>query len=152
LSEDADGAAPERGLRLPAQRQVGILERVGTCQMQWFRWNRRWGSYAALFALALQLVLSFGHFHPDEFGIAIPGAAPQASNSLHPGKLPGSVPDADELCAICAVISMSGALMIPQPPELVFAAAHHEAFFQNVAAVLVSSKERGRFQARAPPA
>jgi hypothetical protein len=119
--------------------------------MQWFRLNRRWGSYAALLALGLQLVLSFGHLHLDDLSIGLPGAT-QAANSGHPGKLPGSVPDADEFCAICAVISMSGSLVIPQPPALVFAAAHHDAFFLDLAAVLVPNDGRGRFQARAPPA
>jgi hypothetical protein len=120
--------------------------------MQWFRWNRRWGSHVALFALAVQLVLSFGHLHVDELGIGVPGASVGASNSAHPAKLPGSVPDADEFCAICAVISMSGSLLIPQPPALVFAAAPHDAFFPDLTAVLVPNDGRGRFQARAPPA
>ncbi len=32
--------------------------------MKWFRSNVRYGARAALFALAVQLGLSFGHFHP----------------------------------------------------------------------------------------
>jgi hypothetical protein len=65
--------------------------------------------------------------------------------------LPGNAPDTDEFCAICAVISMSGAQVIPQPPALVFAAAHDEAFFRHLAAVLVPNHGHGQFQARAPP-
>jgi hypothetical protein len=120
--------------------------------MRWFRWNRRWGSYPALFALALQLVLSFGHVHLDGLGATAPVAASQSGNSSHPGKSRGSVPDADEFCAICAVISMSGALVIPQPPALAFTAPPHDAFFADLAAILVTRHERGYFQARAPPA
>jgi hypothetical protein len=115
--------------------------------MQWFRWNRRWGSYAALFALALQLALSFGHLHLDELGVT----AAAAQTSSHPGKSPGNAPDSDELCAICAVISMSGTLEIPHPPALVFATAPHDAFFADLAAILVANHERDHFQARAPP-
>jgi hypothetical protein len=118
--------------------------------MQWFRWNRRWGSCAALFALALQLALSFGHLHLDELGVT--AVAAQISNASHPGKSPGNAPDTDELCAICAVISMSGTLVIPQAPALVFAAASHAAFFTDLAAILVANHERDNFQARAPPA
>jgi hypothetical protein len=121
--------------------------------MHWFRCNRRWGSYAALFALTVQLVLAFGHVHLGELGITFPIAAAEPANASHPGKLPpGSVPDADEFCAICAVISMSGALVIPQPPAVAFAAARHDAFFSDLVAVLVPDQRRGQFQARAPPA
>ena len=35
--------------------------------MHWVRSNRRFGSWAALFALAIQLVLSFGHIHLEDF-------------------------------------------------------------------------------------
>ena len=34
--------------------------------MQWIRKNRSVGSLAALFALSIQLVLSFGHIHPED--------------------------------------------------------------------------------------
>ena len=118
--------------------------------MQWLRWNRRWGGYAALFALALQLALSFGHLHLDDLGVT--AAAGQAPNPSHPGKSPGNTPDTDEFCAICAVISLSGTLVIPEPPALVFAATPDDAFFADLGVILVPSHERGYFQARAPPA
>ena len=35
--------------------------------MHWIRKNRRFGSWAAVFALTIQLVLSFGHIHPEDF-------------------------------------------------------------------------------------
>ena len=35
--------------------------------MHWIRKNSRFGSWAAVFALALQLVLSFGHIHAEDF-------------------------------------------------------------------------------------
>jgi hypothetical protein len=121
--------------------------------MQWFRAKRSPSGYAALFALALQLALSFGHLHLDELalGKTAPAAAAvaNASDSQTP---PGTVPDRDEVCAICAIISLSGALLIPDAPMLVFAGAPQEAFFQNLVAVLVSDLTRGQFQARAPPA
>ena len=34
--------------------------------MHWVRSNRYFGSWAALFALAIQLVLSFGHIHFED--------------------------------------------------------------------------------------
>jgi hypothetical protein len=42
--------------------------------MSWVRTHRRIGGTLALFALALQLVLSFGHVHPRDFA-GIPGSA-----------------------------------------------------------------------------
>ncbi len=119
--------------------------------MQWFRAKRSPSGYAALFALALQLALSFGHLHLGELalGKTTLAAAANAPDSQAP---PGTVPDRDEVCAICAIISLSGALLIPDVPTLVFAGAQQEAFFQNLVAVLVSDLTRGQFQARAPPA
>jgi hypothetical protein len=38
--------------------------------MGWFRTNRIWAGRLALLALALQLVLSFGHHHPLPFSPA----------------------------------------------------------------------------------
>jgi hypothetical protein len=117
--------------------------------MQWFRAKRSPSGYAALFALGLQLALSFGHLHLDELALGKTTLAATVSDSQTP---PGPVPDRDEVCAICAIISLSGALLIPDAPTLVFAGAQHEAFFQNLVAVLVSDLTRGQFQARAPPA
>jgi hypothetical protein len=119
--------------------------------MQWFRWNRRWGSHVALFALAVQLVLSFGHLHVDEIGLGKSTIAP-AANASGSETPPGTVPDRDEVCAICAIISLSGSLLIPDAPTLVFADAQQEACFPDLVAVLVSDRTRAQFQARAPPA
>jgi len=119
--------------------------------MQWFRANRPVSSCLALFALALQLALSFGHVHLDDLalGKATLAATQKASQSGTPS---GTVPDRDEVCAICAVISLSGALLIPDAPALVFAGAQHQAFFPDLAAILVFEHTRPQFQARAPPA
>jgi hypothetical protein len=120
--------------------------------MQWFRANSSLNSYLALFALALQLTLSFGHTHLNDLapGKTTIAAAQEVSN---PTSVPsGTVPDGDEVCTICAIISLSGSLLIPGAPTLVFASAQHEAFFPDLVAVLVSDPTRAQFQARAPPA
>ncbi len=120
--------------------------------MHWLRANRSLNSYLALFALALQLALSFGHVHLDgrALGQIIIAAAQEGSN---PASVPsGTVPDQDEVCAICVIMSLSGSLLIPGAPTLVFADAQHEAFFPNLVAVLVPDLTAAQFQARAPPA
>jgi hypothetical protein len=118
--------------------------------MQRFRVQRSPSSYLALFALALQLALSFGHVHL----VASAGApAVATAQQTEPGSAPsGGVPDRDEPCAICAIISLSGALLVPDAPALVFAGAAHEAFFPEFIAPLVADSTRAPFQARAPPA
>jgi hypothetical protein len=120
--------------------------------MQWFRAKRSPSSYLALFALALQLALSFGHVHLNELalGKSTLAAAQKASD---PQSVPsGNVPDRDEVCAICAIISLSGALLIPDAPTLVFAGTQHQAFFSELAPGLVFEHARAQFHARAPPA
>jgi hypothetical protein len=119
--------------------------------MHWFRWNRRWTTYAALSALVLQLVISFGHVHLDDLalGKATIGAAQKASESGTPA---GTVPDRDEGCAICAIIGLAGTPLVPDAPALVFAAGQDAAPLPDLVAVLVSDHTRAQFQARAPPA
>ena len=46
--------------------------------MLWFRANRILGSRLALFALAVQFIVAFGHIHRDD----IYGFAPTAANEL----------------------------------------------------------------------
>jgi hypothetical protein len=118
--------------------------------MHWFRWNRRRTTYAALFALAFQLVISFGHVHLDDLGLgkAVVGAAQKPSGLAAPA---GTVPDRDEGCAVCAIIGIAGTPVVPDAPVLVFADAQHAAFFPDLIAVFVSDPRREHFQARAPP-
>jgi hypothetical protein len=48
--------------------------------MKWFRSNVRHGSWLALFALAIQVLLSFGHFHGNSAQ-----AAPASMDADQPG-------------------------------------------------------------------
>jgi hypothetical protein len=118
--------------------------------MRWFRWNRRWTAYAALFALALQLVLSFGHVHLDVLGF---GGSPVAAaqKPSEPAEPAGSLPDRHEGCAICAIIGLAGTPLVSDAPALVFAGTQHAALFSDLIAVFASDSRREQFQARAPP-
>ena len=94
--------------------------------MKWFRSNIKQGSRLALFALAIQFVLSFGHFH----GVAAGGAgdpirpasqaltAPRApaSSPATPVRIPTGTPN--DACAICAVMAMANAVLFATPPLL----------------------------------
>ena len=78
-------------------RPFGHKVRIG---MKWFRSKVKYGARVALFALAVQLALSFGHFH----AIAAQ-AAPIAYNPLNSYRAPAPDSDQhpDDFCAICAV-------------------------------------------------
>ena len=114
--------------------------------MAWVRAQRRVSGWLALFALALQLVLSFGHVHAGDF--AVPGAA-QAQAVAPAGDAP---PDGDEHgdCAICATLHLNSVLLpdAPQPAEPLRTA---DGRFATSDAFDKTSEARFAFQARAPP-
>ena len=53
--------------------------------MVWVRGNRRVGAWLGLLALALQLVLSFGHIHLGDLAIPQAAAAADAAAAPNPG-------------------------------------------------------------------
>jgi hypothetical protein len=93
--------------------------------MGWFRSRSRWGSYLALFALAFQLALSFGHVH-IEGGAPFSGHA-SALFAVHPSSASAAAVDpagkespapADDCCPICTLIHLAGALLPAAAPAL----------------------------------
>ncbi len=87
--------------------------RGASVAMKWLRSNARRLSLLALFALALQFGLSFGHFHADRLA----GAAAISNHAS------ASTPDSghdqdnpDDFCAICATIAMADTLVDAVPP------------------------------------
>jgi hypothetical protein len=119
--------------------------------MHWFRWNQRRTTYVALLALALQLVISFGHVHLNNLALGkiTTAAAQTVSESGTPA---GTIPDRDEGCAICAIIGLAGTPLLPDAPPLLVADAQHATLLPDLIAVLASDHTRAQFQARAPPA
>jgi hypothetical protein len=89
--------------------------------MRWFRRNKAFGAQPALFALALQFALAFGHFHgsdPDHAAVAsaaIGDLAREISGSPAPSD--HGTP-ADETCAICATVHLIGAAQVAASPTL----------------------------------
>jgi len=122
--------------------------------MRWFRTNRGVCGRLALFALALQLFLSFGHIHRENiFGNspahavaaeALPapdGSAPQGQKSHH----------ADDYCAICATVSLLSHSFVAAAPQFaVLLAARTIEHGDRVAAALITPRHFF-FQSRAPP-
>jgi len=127
--------------------------------MRWFRANRKVGGLLALFALALQFYLAFGHFHPEDLwgrldrplstaaDIVLPAASAQQSLSAGSAANQG-----DDFCAICETIFMLGSSATPEAPQLLAAVplirpAQH---IRRSAALFIAPR-RAPFQSRAPP-
>jgi hypothetical protein len=121
--------------------------------MRWIRLNQRIGAWAALFALAVQITLSFGHVHLGKITSSrLPAHATQwqAADGNAPSR-PGHHSDANDFCAICATIAMvaSSVLPTPAPPPAPIAAPHGWA--REFASALPAREAHSLFQARAPP-
>jgi hypothetical protein len=120
--------------------------------MRWL-YHRRFGSWLALAALALQIVLSFGHVHLDGVhrtypALAVSGSGAQASQV--PAPQPGNDTD-DDYCAICATIFLAASSFLPPAPQLpVPSVSQTIEHFDRVSVVFIASR-RAPFQSRAPP-
>jgi hypothetical protein len=136
--------------------------------MKWFRSNVRLGSHLALFALAIQFLLAFGHFHgsaqaasasSDARRLGLHGvvgfaathldASGKASSAGPVGHKPAGAPADD--CAICVVMALANAMVDAAPPCLPAPQAAAFAYLPTEAGFLVSNSARAAFQPRAPP-
>jgi len=146
--------------------------------MKWFRSNIRLGSQLALFALAIQFLLSFGHFHGSRAQAAsalvdakqsglhdysVSFAATQAAldkssheDASRPLRLktasdhePGGQPTDD--CAICAVMALANAMVVAAPAYLPGPQAFAFLYLTTDAGFVDPNSARVAFQPRAPP-
>jgi len=104
-----------------------------------------------LFAIALQLAVSFGHVHAKEFaGTSGPAAVAETPADNLPAQVPAGG-DRHPDCAVCSAIHIAGTSLLPIAPWIV------EFATQGAALAVISftaavPRERARpFQARAPP-
>lgn len=136
--------------------------------MKWFRKHIKTGSRLALFALAIQFVMSFGHFHFDpahagpkaQIGLSdidlsfIDGLT--AAETGTAAKQQPSGHDTDhhpaENCAICAVLTLAGNLTLSSPPVLWLPEAIELLYLVTDAELAHLNSGRLPFQPRAPPA
>src|SRR6266542_3964646 len=91
--------------------------------MSWLRSRSRSGAYLALFALAFQLAVSFGHVHLEHFtplsaGPSALADAPPSADRDAPSKPTGREDLADDCCPICTLIHLAGALVPAEMPSL----------------------------------
>ena len=120
--------------------------------MRWFRTERRLGSLLALFALAVQLVLSFGHVHLDGVRGETTSTIAVGSNvSTPPSPAQHPANEADGYCAICAVIHLAATSFLPQSPQLAVPFVAEIVEHSNLVAFFFVAPQRTPFQSRAPP-
>ena len=123
--------------------------------MRWFRNNLRQGSWLALLALTINLVLSLGHVHAiagsattsDQIALAT-AAGSQGTAPLqgHDGDGP-----ADDLCPICMAAHAIGSAVAPTPPALPVRFADAAVVHVHPALIALGQPQRAAFQSRAPP-
>lgn len=119
--------------------------------MRWFRTNRRFAGTLALFALALQYTLAFGHIHLRDFA-GIPGVAVQAQAVADaPANHHDGNRVADDYCLICATTALAGTLFVPDLAVLAIPVVSTDASYTDVCAAPCGRIDHAFFQARAPP-
>lgn len=129
--------------------------------MKWFRQNIRTGSRLALFALALQFVLSFGHFHSNG-AHAAPAMLTLADRAHEQGITPYSSaekqqPDHDdhhrsnEPCAVCTAASMANQMVFATPAALPLPDATELLCLAPEAEFARPASPWPAFRSRAPP-
>jgi hypothetical protein len=109
------------------------------------------GSRLALFALALQIALSFGHVHLGDVRHANGGLAVAGTPSAPSAPTQHPVSDADDYCAICATIHLAATSLLSQAPQLPVPFAVRGVEHANSVAATFFSTRRAPFQSRAPP-
>ncbi len=128
--------------------------------MNWFRRHLKHGSRLALFALAIQFALSFGHWHAEaaqptpavqagfaEIGHAV--VAPAAEAERQPGGHDTDQHPSD--CAVCAVLSLAHHFLFVAPPHIEWPQAAGSLHLAINTEFIHPVSPHPAFRSRAPP-
>ena len=133
------------------------MQRRQISLMNWFRLNIRSCAQLALFALAVQMVLSFGHMHRDDLGLPPLAGTDQtsiASNRAPSSQVPAGQqhqPASDDYCPICASIAFLRPGCPALPPVLVSPEPIRRVWAPVASLQSPPTHFSLSFQARAPP-
>jgi hypothetical protein len=123
--------------------------------MIWFRSQIQSCARLALFALALQMVVSFGHVHRDDLpwvavavytpftSIATYALPSRADQDYHPGS--------DDYCPICASIALVGTGLAAMPPIFILPKSIRRVWSPDTTSDGMRTETVRSFEARAPP-
>jgi DUF2946 family protein len=138
-----------------------VLKRGGgnarSVTMNWFRSRSRLDAYLALFALAFQLALSFGHVHLERIApvsagaSALAGAQPSGADLNVPSNPGGREQPADNHCPICTLIHLAGALVPAEMPSLPLPTVFGRLRLEAATEFDLTASHAALFRARAPP-
>ena len=121
--------------------------------MRWFRRNMRFGSWCALLALTIQLVMSFGHLHfassAATAAMAFAAAEPLAA-APDDTPTPSKHSRVADYCTICASIHLAG-LLTAEPPSVSTLQPSSGERLKVLIEATTSSSSGLSFNARAPP-
>jgi hypothetical protein len=125
--------------------------------MRWFRSNGGGVAWLAIFALACQFVLTFGHIHTGSVGVisaalAVSADAPDGAAGAPPlpaQKTPAGL--ARDFCAVCNHIGMASALVLPDSPRLLPPISFIRELRWSRVAIWFASRDHFHFNARGPP-
>jgi hypothetical protein len=121
--------------------------------MGWVCRYRRHGAVLALIALALQIVVAFGHVHlqaaaQNPHATSAQRVALADTKSHAPVRIPA---DNDDYCAICASIFLASSAFAPAPPQLLIPTNFQRVGHSFNAARSLAESLRLAFRSRAPP-
>jgi hypothetical protein len=125
--------------------------------MNWFRSRIRSSARLALFALAVQMVVSFGHMHGDDLGLPPLSTSDQTQIGSSTTGAPGHPanqdrhPASDDYCPICASMALVATAMPSLPPVLIVPAPIRRVWLAEPPVQVFSTEVALSFQARAPP-
>jgi hypothetical protein len=121
--------------------------------MGWVHRHKHRGTVLALFALALQIAVTFGHVHLH--GVNSNSHAPIAKQVRLTHSLPqtpAQTPsDDDDYCAICASIFLASSAFAPAPPQLLVPVNFERVELCFDTASPLADPPRLAFRSRAPP-
>jgi hypothetical protein len=114
-------------------------------------------AWLALFSIALQIVITAGHFHPEDFaflagdrgGAAMAAAANGEGQPGQPGGLPAT--PAHDDCALCVSLNLIGGSAVPAPPVLALPDAIGATLLAALPPPVLPPARHFLFRTRAPP-
>jgi hypothetical protein len=122
--------------------------------MRWYRCHRRFAGLLALFALGVQLVVSFAHVHLEgarpPFGVSVLDATPHGDGS------PAAIPHAPgaphhDYCAVCVALGLLSNGLRGEPPVISLPDLVRFAPLPRVSEYRISIARFHPFRTRAPP-
>jgi len=115
--------------------------------MEWVRAKAKWLSLLALFALAMQIGLSFGHTHVAAWS----ADRTQIATSSSTGAPSAHHDAADAICAVCVTAAMAASGLHAAAPALPLPVSFSTVVFTPLEAKNAPRSRTAAFHSRGPP-